>query len=77
MQLLHKFSIRASDGPVKLLRVIKNPVTDHLPANAKKIGTSFSSELVCKPQELTDGETPVVVVIGAMPHGKVLKEYII
>ncbi|KAK7483726.1 hypothetical protein BaRGS_00025047 [Batillaria attramentaria] len=35
VQLLHKFSIHAADGPQKLLKVIKNPVTDHLPAGCK------------------------------------------
>jgi hypothetical protein len=39
VQLLHKLSIRSADGPEKLLRVIKNPITDHLPPNCRKIGT--------------------------------------
>ena len=37
VQLLQKFSIRATNGPEKLLKVIKNPVTDHLPADCRKI----------------------------------------
>ena len=32
VQLLHKYSITAADSTVKLLKVIKNPITDHLPA---------------------------------------------
>ena len=32
VQLLHKYSITAADSSVKLLKVIKNPITDHLPA---------------------------------------------
>lgn len=40
VQLLHKLSIRATNGPDKLLKVIKNPITDHLPPNVKKIGMS-------------------------------------
>lgn len=39
VQLLHKLKIRASDGPDVLLKVIKNPVTQHFPAGAVKIGT--------------------------------------
>jgi rRNA small subunit pseudouridine methyltransferase Nep1 len=39
VQLLHKLSIRATNGPEKLLKVIKNPITDHLPTNCRKIGT--------------------------------------
>ncbi|EAU80576.2 nucleolar essential protein 1 [Coprinopsis cinerea okayama7 len=33
VQLLHKLSIRGVNGPEKLLKVIKNPVVDHLPPN--------------------------------------------
>ena len=31
VQLLHKYHITAADSKVKLIKVIKNPVTDHLP----------------------------------------------
>ena len=31
VQLLHKYSITAADSSVKLIKVIKNPITDHLP----------------------------------------------
>ncbi len=43
VQLLHKLSIRSMGGSEKLLRVIKNPVTDHFPANTHKITLSFDS----------------------------------
>ncbi|XP_033628383.1 ribosomal RNA small subunit methyltransferase NEP1-like isoform X1 [Asterias rubens] len=76
VQLLHKLSISASDGPQKLLKVIKNPVSDHLPAGCKKIGTSFSATKCINPRELADTEEPVVVVIGAMAHGKVDTDYV-
>jgi len=39
VQLLHKLSIRSQDtvqGGVKLLKVIKNPITDHFPVGCKK-----------------------------------------
>ncbi|KAH7904686.1 EMG1/NEP1 methyltransferase-domain-containing protein [Hygrophoropsis aurantiaca] len=39
VQLLHKLSIRGVNGPEKLLKVIKNPVTDHLPVNTIKLST--------------------------------------
>ncbi|XP_044858977.1 ribosomal RNA small subunit methyltransferase NEP1-like [Mauremys mutica] len=38
VQLLHKLSVRAADGPQKLLKVIKNPVTDHLPVGSRVAG---------------------------------------
>jgi len=37
VQLLHKLSIRSDDGPQKLFRVIKNPVTDYLPPDCLKL----------------------------------------
>ncbi|KAK4882931.1 hypothetical protein RN001_006250 [Aquatica leii] len=76
VQLLHKFSVRASDGSLKLLKVIKNPVTDHLPVGVKKIATSFSSNKITKCKELVpDDEAPIVFVVGAMAHGKLNTDY--
>lgn len=70
VQLLHKLSVRAADGPQKLLRMIKNPVTNHLPPGCPRIGTSFTSgEAVCPRTLVPDG--PAAVVIGAFAHGAV------
>jgi hypothetical protein len=38
VQLLHKMSIRAADGTDTLLKVIRNPITIHLPVGARIIG---------------------------------------
>ena len=38
VQLLHDLSVSAKNGP-KLLKVIKNPITDHLPTGCLKIGS--------------------------------------
>ncbi|XP_063343232.1 ribosomal RNA small subunit methyltransferase NEP1 [Pelmatolapia mariae] len=74
VQLLHKLSVRAADGPQKLLRMIKNPVSDHLPPGCPRISTSFSSgEAVC-PRTLVP-EGPAAVVIGAFAHGAVNVDY--
>lgn len=75
VQLLHKFSIRASDGPMKLLKVIKNPITSHLPVGVRKITMSFSSKVVQNCRELVPKDEPIVMVIGAMAHGKVEVDY--
>lgn len=71
VQLLHKLSIRAVNGPEKLLRVIKSPITDHLPPDCRKITMSsepspvrLSSYLPSLPQD-----KPIVFFIGAMAHG--------
>lgn len=77
VQLLHKFSVRANDGPMKLLKVIKNPVTDHLPVGIRKILMSFSSKSVSNCRELVPKtDDPIAVVIGAMAHGKVECDYV-
>ncbi|KAF2904807.1 hypothetical protein ILUMI_01372 [Ignelater luminosus] len=76
VQLLHKFSIRASNGNLKLLKVIKNPVTDHLPVGVKKIATSFSSKQLTKCSDLVPNtEDPIVIVVGAMAHGSLNLDY--
>ena len=57
---------------MKLLKVIKNPVIDHLPVGCRKIGTSYGAEKLIHPRELVpDGDKPIVLVIGSMAHGKV------
>lgn len=48
MQLLHKLSIRSVNGPEKLLKVVKNPITIHLPTNAYKISKSYVKDIQWK-----------------------------
>lgn len=75
VQLLHKFSIRAEDGP-KLLKVIKNPITDHLPVGIQKIAMSFSSKKVQNCRELVPKtEDPIAIVVGAMARGSLNVDY--
>ncbi|XP_014739684.1 PREDICTED: ribosomal RNA small subunit methyltransferase NEP1 [Sturnus vulgaris] len=75
VQLLHKLSVRAADGPQKLLKVIKNPVSDHLPVGCMKIGTSFAVSQVSDLRELVPAAEPVVIVVGAFAHGSVNVDY--
>ncbi|XP_028833792.1 ribosomal RNA small subunit methyltransferase NEP1 [Denticeps clupeoides] len=75
VQLLHKLSVRAADGPQRLLRTIRNPVSDHLPPGCPRIATSFSvGDAVC-PRSLVPGDGPAAVVIGAFAHGTVNVDY--
>ncbi|KAL6058304.1 18S rRNA pseudouridine methyltransferase [Balamuthia mandrillaris] len=79
VQLLHKFSIRASNGPEQLLKVIKNPITDHFPAGCPKIGASYNAE-ACVPiyefiRKLPQ-DKPIVFVIGAIAHGDIEADYV-
>lgn len=75
VQLLHKRSIQASDGGQKLLKVIKNPIEDHLPTGCLKLATSFSAKKVTNPSEFVPVAEPVVVVIGAMAKGAISPSY--
>jgi len=57
---------------MKLLKVIKNPITDHLPVGCKKVAMSYSATRVSPAKDLVPKtEDPIVIVIGAMAHGAV------
>ncbi len=78
VQLLHKLSIRASDTSQKLLKVIKNPITDHLPAGCPRYLASFAAEKIQHVDEFAEEQSedePLVVVIGAMAKGQVDCDY--
>lgn len=78
VQLLHKLSIRASDTSQKLMKVIKNPVSDHLPVGCPKYCTSFHAEKVVNVRDFAtdhNPDQPIVVVIGAMAKGSVDCDY--
>ncbi|KAJ4808096.1 Ribosomal RNA small subunit methyltransferase NEP1 [Rhynchospora pubera] len=76
-QLLQKLSITAVGKREKLLNVIKNPVSRHLPVDSRRIGLSYSSE---KSINLVDyvanssEDSTLVFVVGAMAHGVIDKE---
>ncbi|XP_065334179.1 ribosomal RNA small subunit methyltransferase NEP1 [Cloeon dipterum] len=74
VQLLHRFSVRANNGP-KLIKVIKNPVESHLPVGCRKLLMSFSAEKVQSPREFVPSEEPIAIVVGAMANGKVTTSY--
>ncbi|KAL3897865.1 MAG: hypothetical protein SGCHY_003119 [Lobulomycetales sp.] len=64
VQLLHKLSIRSVNGPDKLLKVIRNPVTDHLPPNCRKIVASGDGPTVNIRQHVTQILNPKVDLDG-------------
>lgn len=71
VQLLHRLSIRSTNSQEKLLKVIKNPITDHLPPNCRKVTLSFDAEPT-KVREYVESLKPeesVCVFIGAMAKG--------
>jgi rRNA small subunit pseudouridine methyltransferase Nep1 len=78
VQLLHKLSIRASDTSQKLLKIIKNPITDHLPVGCPKYLSSFHTDNLVHVNDFAKKHSenePIVVVIGAMAKGSVECDY--
>lgn len=70
--------VRAADSSDTLLKVIKNPVSAHLPVGATLVGLEAGAKLV-DPVDLPgllpkDG--PVVFVVGAMSHGDIAPDFI-
>ncbi|KAF2302099.1 hypothetical protein GH714_032744 [Hevea brasiliensis] len=79
LQLLQKLSITAVGKREKLLRVIKNPVTQYLPVNSRKIGFSYSSEKLVKMNKYVAAvgdDVDIVFVVGATAHVKIDCDYI-
>ncbi|KAF8211732.1 Alpha/beta knot methyltransferase [Mycena galopus ATCC 62051] len=72
VQLLHKLSIRGVNGPEKLLKVVKNPVTDHLPPNTIKLTLSGDAKTTRLSQFLPTlpQDHNVAVFVGAMARGR-------
>lgn len=70
-------SVRAADTTVKLMKVIKNPITDHLPVGCKKYVMSYTGTLVKSPRELVpkNDDEPIALVIGSFAHGNVDIDY--
>ncbi|KJR79919.1 essential for mitotic growth 1 [Sporothrix schenckii 1099-18] len=71
VQLLHRLSIRSTNSQEKLLRVIKNPITDHLPPNCRKVTLSFDAEVqpVRSYIDSLDPKESICVFVGAMAKG--------
>ncbi len=76
-QLLTKYRIRASETSEILLKVVKNPITDHLPSGSPIITTCEKSRLIDIDEYTTslNKGKPVVFVVGAMSQGDVNIDY--
>ncbi|ELP90752.1 nep1, putative [Entamoeba invadens IP1] len=79
VQLLHKLSIHASDGPDKLMKIVKNPVTQYFPPGAKVIGLSYAAEKMVNINksvaEIVKDDSSAVFVIGCFAHGHINVDY--
>lgn len=81
VQLLHHLRpVRAAKCSKQLLKLLKNPVTLHLPVGCLKYGTSSKAKRVIRPNELVPPpDSPhdtVAVVIGAMAHESCNPDYV-
>ena len=72
VQLLHKLSIRSAEGGAKLLRVIKNPLTDHLPVPTFRVVLSQDAPVVraTKWVKSLPKDMNIVISVGSFAHGK-------
>lgn len=72
VQLLHRLSIRSVNSQEKLLKVIKNPITDHLPPNCRKVTLSFDADVVRVRDYVADlgNQQSICVFVGAMARGE-------
>jgi len=71
VQLLHNLSIRSTSSPEKLLKVIRNPITDHLPPNCRKVTLSYDAPVVRVRDYVSDlgPKESICVFVGAMAKG--------
>lgn len=71
VQLLHRLSIRSVNSEEKLLKVIKNPISDHLPTKCRKVTLSFDAEIrrVQDYVSTLDEDESICVFVGAMARG--------
>ncbi|KAL9184553.1 hypothetical protein ACHAXT_012523 [Thalassiosira profunda] len=82
VQLLHKMKIKASENGTTLMKVIKNPFSQHLPVGTHVYGMSCQGTLYSPaglakalvPAAPEEGEAQVCFVIGAMAAGHVTTE---
>lgn len=69
-QLLKSLKIRAVNSSQTLLKVIKNPITDHVPVGTKYIALSSKAEKISTLDlAKNNNEQPTMFVIGMVAKG--------
>lgn len=79
VQLLQKYSVRATNGPGKLLQCVKGPVSNHFPSESQVIGLSRAADHQLKAMELVEeleDDRPIIFVCGAFAHGHFKLDYL-
>jgi rRNA small subunit pseudouridine methyltransferase Nep1 len=80
VQLLHELKINSvqAEGTQCLLKVIKNPITQHFPTGAHVVAATSDNSKIVNLTTYTaslDATKPIVFVVGAMSHGSDLVDY--
>lgn len=86
-ELLQKYKVRGTSGSEPLLKIIRNPLTAHLPVGTRKVVCTYNCENVIDVREharkMADmkmgdedkkGNT-VLYVVGAIAHGKIAEDW--
>jgi len=84
VQLLHKMKIKAGTESTTLLKVVKNPFSQYLPAGTRCYGMSckgklyspvaLARSLVPEQSQSQQSQPPVCFIVGAMSTGHILLE---
>lgn len=75
VKLLFKLKIRSASGDATLLKVIRNPIIDHLPPGCRKIACSFSANKLVDLKDyvpMLPKDEPICFSIGGFAHGDLL-----
>ena len=75
VKLLFKLKIRSASGDATLLKVIRNPIVDHLPPGCRKIACSFSANKLVDLKDyvpMLPKDEPICFSIGGFAHGDLL-----
>ncbi|KAJ0963431.1 hypothetical protein J5N97_028553 [Dioscorea zingiberensis] len=79
VDFLQKARVCSGDGNEALLRVIEEPVTRHLPSNARIIGLSYGSEKLVNLKNYVSAlndDLNLVFVLGPMNCGDIKMDYV-
>lgn len=75
VKLLFKLKIRSASGDATLLKVIRNPIIDHLPPGCRKIACSFSANKLVDLKDyvpMLPKDEAICFSIGGFAHGDLL-----
>lgn len=87
-ELLSKLKVRGTSGSEPLFRVIKNPITSHLPVGTRRIVCTYNSDNItdirqqsvdtarlAESQAIENAPGTALYVVGAIAHGKIQEDW--